>query len=225
MPPLRTAAAVRTASVVIAGDDVYEDLFTASVELQDLLSSAGFVTSVRLGTARFAHPIDDDLVVLYRAAGTFTAAERRGLAEAVAARTGLLVVHSSAVFDDDPELLVLLGARYLDHGPQPHESRFPVEFAEHAVTAGIALFALTHEHYRVEIADGAQVIGWRRAPYGREPLVVVNEFGEGRVCFVQFGHDQRAWAEPGVRGIIAAASGWLTERHRTSSPSDSEKED
>ncbi|WP_431279537.1 hypothetical protein [Leifsonia poae] len=84
MTPSAIARDVLTAQVVIAGDDVYEDLFTASVELQDLLASAGFVTRVRMGTALFAQPLVDNLIVLYRAAGAFTAEEQRGLAAAVA---------------------------------------------------------------------------------------------------------------------------------------------
>jgi type 1 glutamine amidotransferase len=233
MTPSVLASDVLTAQVVIAGDDVYEDLFTASVELQDLLASAGFVTRVRMGTGLFAHPLTDDLIVLYRAAGTFTAAEQRGLADAVAAGAGLLAIHSTAVFDDDrafdsdvdaptdpntdpnTDLLALFGARYVDHGPQPHESRFTVEFAPHPVTAGLDPFELTHEHYRTQLADDAEVVAWREAPYGSEPLVVVHEYGAGRVCFVQFGHDLRVWDELGVRDTVMNAAAWLTAAPKT----------
>lgn len=210
MAPSATVNSVHTAQVVIAGDDVYEDLFTASVELQDLLAGAGFVTRVRVGTAVFAHPIDVDLIVLYRASGAFTAAEQRGLMDAVAAGAGLLAIHSTAFFEPSADLLGLIGTRYLDHGPVPHESRFPVAFAEHPVSAGVEPFELTHEHYRVEIVDGVDVVAWRDAPYGTEPLVTAHEYGAGRVCFVQFGHDLRVWDEPGVRSIVGNAAAWLT---------------
>jgi type 1 glutamine amidotransferase len=220
MTPSVLASDVLTAQVVIAGDDVYEDLFTASVELQDLLASAGFVTRVRMGTGLFAHPLTDDLIVLYRAAGSFTTAEQRGLADAVAAGAGLLAIHSTAVFDGDTDLLALFGARYVGHGPQPHESRFRVELAPHPVTAGLDPFELTHEHYRTELADDAEIVAWREAPYGSEPLVVVHEYGAGRVCFVQFGHDLRMWDEPGVRDTVMNAAAWLT-----AAPKPNENED
>lgn len=209
MAPSATATELRTAQVVIAGDDVYEDLFTASVELQDLLSAAGFVTRVRMGTALFAHPVDADLIVLYRASGAFTAAEQRGLMDAVAAGAGLLAIHSTAFFEQDSELLALFGARYVDHGPVPHESRFPVVLAAHPVTAGVEPFELTHEHYRVETASGVEVVAWRNAAYGAEPLVTGHRYGAGRVCFVQFGHDLRVWDEQGVRSIVRNAARWL----------------
>jgi type 1 glutamine amidotransferase len=219
------ATGIRTAQVVIAGNDVYEDLLTASVELQDLLASAGFVTRVRMGTALFAQPLDEDVIVFYRAAGSFTEAEQRGLADAVAAGTGLLAIHSTAVFDVDPDLLALFGARYAEHGPAPHESRFRVELAEHPVTAGLDPFELTHEHYRTELADGAQVVAWRDAPYGAEPLVVAHEYGAGRVCFVQFGHDLRMWDEPGVRETVSNAAAWVSSSRRDAAPKPNEKED
>jgi type 1 glutamine amidotransferase len=28
------------------------------------------------------------------------------------------------------------------------------------------------------------------------------------VCYVQFGHDMRSWAEPGVRDIVRRAAVW-----------------
>jgi type 1 glutamine amidotransferase len=85
-----------------------------------------------------------------------------------------------------------------------------VRLAEHLVTAGLDEFELTHEHYRVELADDLDVVAWRDAPYGTEPLVAVQRYGEGRVCFVQFGHDLRVWDEPAVRGIVTNAAVWLT---------------
>lgn len=214
MAPSATATGLRTAQVVIAGDDVYEDLFTASVELQDLLAAAGFVTRVRMGTALFAHPVDADLIVLYRASGGFTAAEQRGLMDAVGSGTGLLAIHSTAYIEPSlgrpDDLLALFGARFVDHGPAPHESRFAVHLGVHPVTAGVEPFEFSHEHYRVELAETADVVAWRSAPYGPEPLIATQTYRDGRVCFLQFGHDLRAWDEPGVRAIVRNAAAWLT---------------
>ncbi|WP_431280373.1 ThuA domain-containing protein [Leifsonia poae] len=107
-------------------------------------------------------------------------------------------------------MLALFGARFVDHGPQPHESRFRVDFTRHPVTAGLDPFELTHEHYRTQLADDVEVVAWREAPDGPEPVVVAHEYGAGRVCFVQFGHDMRMWDEPGMRAIVMNAAHWLT---------------
>jgi type 1 glutamine amidotransferase len=101
-------------------------------------------------------------------------------------------------------------------GRSSHESRFRVQPEDgqpedgHPETAGLTPFDLTHEHYRLELADDVDVLAWREAPYGREPLVTAHHYGAGRVCFVQFGHDLRVWDEPRVRDIITTAAAWLT---------------
>jgi len=213
-----------TATVVLTGDDVYEDLFGAGVELQELLAEEGLVTRVRIGCGSLASgaPGDDAVIALYRAAGDLGPRERAGLQDAVAAGTGLLAVHSTAYFDDgaeaDDALAGLIGARYLDHGPRPHESRYRVHLAEHPVTAGVEPFDLEHEHYRLALQPGADVLAWREAPYGREPLVTAHRYGRGRVCYLQFGHDLRAWASEGVRALVAGAARWLTEPTAASTP-------
>ncbi|WP_290473020.1 ThuA domain-containing protein [Leifsonia sp. 71-9] len=218
-----------TATVVLTGDDVYEDLFGAGVELQELLAEEGLATRVRIGCGSLASGAPgapgapgDAVIALYRAAGDLGPRERAGLQDAVAAGTGLLAVHSTAYFDDgaeaDDALAGLIGARYLDHGPRPHESRYRVHLAEHPVTAGVEPFDLEHEHYRLALQPGADVLAWREAPYGREPLVTAHRYGRGRVCYLQFGHDLRAWASEGVRALVAGAARWLTEPTAASTP-------
>jgi Uncharacterized protein conserved in bacteria len=231
--PSRGRAATRTASVIITGDDVYEDLFTASCELQDLLVAAGFVARVRFGSASLADASNDDLVVLYTAGGKMRNEEQSALAAAVAAGTGLLALHST-VLPRGGALDRLTGVVFGSHGPYPHESRFTVRvdrshpiFADAGQEATAAPgsapfssesdgFTIEHEHYRVATADGVRVAAWREAPYGREPIVTTRIDGAGRVCWVQLGHDRRVWGEPSVRQLITAAAHWLARRPNSS---------
>ncbi|MDN4598968.1 ThuA domain-containing protein [Leifsonia virtsii] len=210
-----------TATVMLVGDDVYEDLFGAGVELQALLAEEGLATRVRIGAGALRDAqTADGVIALYRAAGELDDAERRGLEEAVSGGAGLLAVHSTAYLEDD-ELAPVIGARYVDHGPRPHESRFAVQLAPHPVTAGVAPFQLEHEHYRLAVQPGVDVLAWREAPYGREPLVTAHSYGRGRVCYLQFGHDLRAWGEPEVRRLVTNAARWLAAP-TTTRPNDAE---
>jgi hypothetical protein len=220
---------VGTATVMLVGDDVYEDLFGAGVELQALFAQEGLATRVRVGagslrdtSAEGGRPgaAGDDVIALYRAAGELGDSERRGLEHAVAGGAGLLAVHSTAYLEDDA-LVPVIGARYLDHGPQPHESRFAVELAPHPVTDGVEPFELEHEHYRLAVEPGVDVLAWRDAPYGREPLVTAHAYGRGRVCYLQFGHDLRAWGSPQVRRLVTNAARWLAAP-TTTRPTDAE---
>jgi len=207
-----------TALVVLNGDDVYEDLLSAGLKLPEILTGQGFVTSAVMGTAR-AGTEAADLIVLYTAMGYFPPERQQALAEAVRAGTGLLAVHASNVFpatngqldENYRPAFELIGSRYAAHGPRPHESRFRVESSDdHELTRGLAPFEITHEHYQLELASGVRVLAWRQARTGREPILHVREHGRGRVCYLQLGHDMRAWDDPPVRTLIARAALWTT---------------
>jgi uncharacterized protein len=206
-----------TALVAVNGDDVHEDIFTAARELQTLLTDEGFAARTAVGAARFADAAGDDVVVLYTALGEFTTGQRRALARAVGDGTGLVAVHSANVPAsppdrlDEADLLLsgLIGSRYVSHGPPPHESRFTVRLdPAHEVTAGIAPFEVTHEHYHLATEPGTRTVAWRETPGGAEPLVHVRRFGRGRVCYLQLGHDMRIWGEPRVRLLARRAARW-----------------
>lgn len=212
------------AMVVISGDDVYEDMFSAGLKLQEMLVSAGFAARAVMGTAGLADADHDDLVVLYTALGDFPDAAQLALARAVTAGTGLVAIHSTSVFprsaagDDGVTaghrvVARLIGARYLSHGPVPHQSRFRVFTAQrHPVTAGLLPFDVSHEHYRLWVGPDAEVVAWRAAACGgrpvREPVCCVRTEGRGRVCYLQLGHDMRVWDEPSVRDLVVRASRW-----------------
>jgi type 1 glutamine amidotransferase len=211
------------ALAVISGDDVYEDLFTAASTLQTALTDEGFVTRTSLGTAPLDAASDADVIILYTALGRFTAQQRRGLAQAVRDGCGLVALHSTTVLASPPDrldeadrlLAELIGSRYVSHGPPPHESRFGVFLdASHEVTAGIAPFEVTHEHYRLATGPDVSVIAWRETDGGTEPLAHVRQYGEGRVCYIQLGHDMRIWGEPDVRLLVRRAARWACRPDR-----------
>ena len=217
--PTRTRA---RALVLINGDDVYEDLFIACTELQQILVGAGFAAQVVVGTDRLTMAAKADLVVLYTALGLFPQQRQKALADAVAAGTGLIAVHSTSVFPNSPDggvaeshqvIAELIGCRFVSHGPDPHESRFTVGVSRnHPVVAELAAFDLTHEHYQLELTPPGEVIAWREpATAGAvvaEPVCYVRSFGAGRVCYLQLGHDMRVWGEPAVRELIARVADW-----------------
>jgi hypothetical protein len=210
------------ALVLVNGDDVYEDLFSAGIKLQEILVETGFAARLAAGTDRLTMAPEADLVVLCTALGLFPQSRQQALADAVAAGTGLIAVHSASVFprspdgrvaDDHRVVAELIGCQFVSHGPDPHESRFTVGISSaHPVAGGLAAFDITHEHYQLELTGPGEVIAWREpAPRGvasREPVCYVRSFGAGRVCYLQLGHDMRVWDEPAVRGLIARAAQW-----------------
>jgi type 1 glutamine amidotransferase len=206
-----------SALVVINGDDVYEDLFTAGVKLAEILVSAGFAARTAMGTGRLDRCGAADLTVLYTALGYFPPSRQAALAGAVRSGAGLLAVHAANVFpgpgaEPGPGHRTgyrLIGSRFASHGPAPHESRFLVETDQrHPVTRCLAPFEITHEHYQIETAGDVRVIAWRRTTARREPIAYVRRAGRGRVCYLQLGHDMRAWDDPPVREFVIRAARW-----------------
>jgi uncharacterized protein len=200
-----------SALVVIDGDDVYEDLFTASIKLAEIFTAAGFTARTAMGTARLADQVTADLFVLYTAVGHFPPDRQQALADAVRSGRGLLALHSSNVLPAGHEIAhELLGSRYLSHGPEPHHSRFRVGTDQHhPVTRSTTSFWITHEHYQIQAAADARVVAWRDTPGGgREPVAYVRREGRGRVCYLQLGHDMRCWDEPPVRELVTRAGRW-----------------
>ena len=203
-----------TALAVIGGDDVYEDLFTASSELAGLAVEAGLATRTSMGTDRVAQAGEHDLVLLYTAMGSFPEQVQAALAAAVRAGTGLIAVHSANVFPAQDGILdpayrrafALIGSRYASHGPPPHESRFTVQTDQgHPLTRGLGDFEITHEHYHLELAADVRVVAWRDT----EPVAHVREEGRGRVAYVQLGHDMRVWDDPKARALMTRCIGWV----------------
>lgn len=195
----------RSALIVIDGDDVYEDLFTAGLKLAGILVAAGFVTRTAMGTARLA--VKTDLFVLYTALGNFPPDRQAALRAAVRDGSGLLAVHSSNVFPANGAQIAhqLIGSRYVSHGPEPHHSRFWVAVDQgHPVTRNTMAFGINHEHYRIETVADVTVVAWRDS----EPVMYVRREGLGRVCYLQLGHDMRCWDEPAVRELVASAAKW-----------------
>ncbi|GAA1935712.1 hypothetical protein GCM10009775_29490 [Microbacterium aoyamense] len=206
------------ATIVVGGDDVYEDLFGVADATAQLLAEVGIAATIRVGTTAFLAAPAPDLFVLDTALPELTDERVDALVAAVRAGSGLLVLHASAVAPEGSagdRLAVLVGARFASHGPTPHESRFFVELDDaHPITVGIHDFDVDHEHYALEVAPGSRAIAWRRSATGREPVVLVREDGAGRVCYVQLGHDTRPLGEPPVRALLARAAAWLTHHEK-----------
>src|SRR5882762_10177634 len=89
------------ATVVVNGDDVYEDLFGACLALTDIATEAGFATGRQVGMGRLP---DSAIYVLYTATGECTIAQQDALVDRVCAGTGLVALHASNVLNANEPL-------------------------------------------------------------------------------------------------------------------------
>ncbi|MDR2929806.1 MAG: ThuA domain-containing protein [Propionibacteriaceae bacterium] len=214
--------------IVVAGDDVWEDLSNGIDQVKRLATDADMVAELECGLARVVgESTSPQVMVLFTAAGQFTPEQQRRVDASVRAGTGLVAIHCSAYFPgfnaDDPRpdaaqywstAFHLLGVRYDSHGPQPHETTFTVHVdSDHPITRTVTDFPIHHEHYHVVMDDPApQVVAWREADAAREPVMTAKQWGQGRVVWLQLGHDMRAFGCPEVRQLLTNALVWVAPR-------------
>ncbi len=165
-----------------------------------------------------------DLVVDYLTDSTLTDDQRDGLLSFVRNGSGYLGVHCAADLtstsdgeggiaardDPFPELREMVGGHFLDH---PEQSAFGVDVVDgdHPVTAGVSDFEVFDEPYQVEAdEDRVRVLARMDHPDLPDyPVVWVDSYGDGRVCYASLGHTEESFEHPEYRTILRNAAGWV----------------
>jgi type 1 glutamine amidotransferase len=138
-------------------------------------------------------------------------------------RVGLVALHHcEAAFGGWDEYRKIIGAKYplVDQeidgvayktGTYEHDIDLTVHIADsqHPITRGMKDFAIHDEIYKgvwfakdnhvlltVDHPDSDKTIGWTR------------RYGPARVCFLQGGHDSKAYANANYRALVARAIRW-----------------
>lgn len=152
---------------------------------------------------------------------TWTDANKQALVEAVKGGKGLFVYHFAAsAFLDWPEYETMIGGGWRDqgfHGP-PHEFTVKTTDADHPVTRGLpSEFAHTRDelYQNSKMVDGNVVLATAYSdpekPRGTgkdEPVLWVNQYGEGRVFHEALGHDTGALSNPNLQEIVRRGVEW-----------------
>jgi len=128
---------------------------------------------------------------------------------------GFFVQHlASASFPKWEEFGKLCGRKWImgtsGHGPRAVFKANIVD-KQHPITAGLSDFDVDDELYaKLQGNEKIQVLvtadsDWSKAT---EPLVFVQNYGQGRVVHNAFGHDRKALMTPNVQKIIARGTEW-----------------
>lgn len=119
----------------------------------------------------------------------------------------VLGIHSALIVPPEsaPELLHLFGARFLGH-PARTELVYTAAQGEeqHPIAAGLAPFTLFEEPYgfEVDLFTNSRVIIEFTYEGERRPAVWEHKFGEGRVVYMQPGHDPAVFAEQAFADLL-----------------------
>ncbi|MGQ0702477.1 MAG: PVC-type heme-binding CxxCH protein [Gemmatimonadales bacterium] len=159
------------------------------------------------------------VLVLYHNHPAVSRPQLAALLEFVRRGGGLVVLHcASASFQNSEEFIRLVGAAFKSHGTGTF-SAVRVR-PEHPAIQGVPAFESwdeTYVHTKHNPVDRT-VLEVRRDNGHDEPWTWVRTYGQGRVFYTAWGHDQRTWDQPGFQTLVArairwtAGDAWLTRR-------------
>ena len=150
-----------------------------------------------------------DGLILYANHDTISQAQADALLDYVKSGKGFIPLHSgSFCFRNSPEVVALIGGQFKSHGG----GEFSAEIIkpDHPALAGVTAFTTewdetyVHDHF----SDDIEVLMERVDSTGREPYTWVKEYGQGRVFYTAFGHDERTFHNPGFLQLVKSGIRW-----------------
>jgi uncharacterized protein len=121
---------------------------------------------------------------------------------------GLVVLHSaSASFQNSEAFIRLVGAAFKSHGTGTFGA-VRVE-PNHPAIAGVPTFETWDETYvHTKHNPDRTVLEVRRQDGHDEPWTWVRTYGDGRVFYTAWGHDERTWGNEGFQELLARGIKW-----------------
>jgi len=139
--------------------------------------------------------------------------QAQALLEFVEHGGGFIPLHcASYCFRNSPEYVALVGGQFQRHGGEVFGTE--IALPEHPVMAGFGGFRSWDETYIHTLEnEDREILEYRRqgdqAPgREREPYTWVRSFGQGRVFYTAWGHDQRTWGNPGFINLVERGIRW-----------------
>ncbi len=197
--------------VLFLGDNGHHQPLARFKQLRPVLESRGISLTytddvAQLRTETLANY---DAVVLYANIDTIAPEQADALLAYVAEGGGFVPLHcASFCFRNDDRVVALIGAQFLRHGTGVFRTR--IELPEHPVMAGFGGFESWDETYvhHLHAEEGRTVLESRVDDEGAEPWTWVKEYGQGRVFYTAWGHDERTWKQPGFTNLVERGIRW-----------------
>jgi uncharacterized protein len=150
-----------------------------------------------------------DALAIYANITEIAPAQETALLEFVEGGGGLVAIHCAS-FLNSPKYVRLVGAKFESHGQGVF--REVIVEADHPVMRGLTPIESWNETYiHAKFSEDRTVLAERRDDKGNEPWTWVREFGNGRVFYTAWGHDERTWSTAGFQALIENGIRWAAE--------------
>jgi len=165
-----------------------------------------------------------DAIVLYNFNQKITEAQQANFLKLMDKGVGLLVLHhANGAYNNWDEFWKIAGVTYHfkpweENGKKMERSGYKgnvnvkvhVADADHPITKGLADFEITDETYcRTTIDPGVHALLTTEEPSSDKIIGWVKTYRKSNVCYLQSGHDQKAYANPNLRTLVVRAVRWV----------------
>lgn len=158
-----------------------------------------------LNEANLAHY---DALIVYANYDSISESQAKALLGFVRGGKGFIPLHcASWCFRNNAEVVELIGGQFKSH----KYNSFPAVIVkqDHDVAQGIAPFVTEDETYvHSKLANDIQVITERVEGEHHEPYTWVKNYGQGRVFYTAYGHDEKTFLNQGFLDLVRNGILW-----------------
>jgi type 1 glutamine amidotransferase len=212
-PALETAA--KPLKVLFLGDQGHHRPADRFAQLQPVLATRGIdvVYTENLADLNPTKLKEFDALAVYANIERITPDAETAILDYVENGGGFVPLHcGSYCFLNSPRYVALVGAQFARHGTGIVTTN--IVTPEHAVMKGITPFTTwdeTYVHTKHNVTDRT-VLQARKEGESDEPWTWVRTQGKGRVFYTAYGHDARAWGNPGFHDLVERGIRWAANK-------------
>ena len=170
---------------------------------------------------------DYDVIVLYHMTQEISAKRQANFIELLDRGVGIVALHHSiGAFQQWPEYRKIIGAKFylrdmVEDGIEHKKSTYKhdinvnvhVKDNKHSITRAMSDFTIIDETYGNQVFEkDNHILLTTDHPASDEPLCWVRRYARANVCYIQLGHDSKAYANEGYQRLIAQAVKWSAGR-------------
>jgi putative membrane-bound dehydrogenase-like protein len=154
-----------------------------------------------------------DGLLLYANHDSITAPQEKALLNYVNSGKGFIPIHcASWCFRNSPEVVELIGGQFKTH--QYDSFTAVIVKPDHPVMKDVSAFSTEDETYvHDKISKNIEVLTERVEGDHHEPYTWVRNYGEGRVFYTAYGHDEKTWTNPGFLKLVYNGIMWAVGDH------------
>ncbi|MEO6722045.1 MAG: ThuA domain-containing protein, partial [Ferruginibacter sp.] len=173
-----------------------------SEKLADILTKEYFKGGINISYTTDPNDLNEanlkqyDGLIVYANYDTISASQEKALLGFVQSGKGFIPLHcASFCFRNSPEVVEMIGGQFKSH----RYDSFPavITHPEHPVMKGVPAFVTKDETYvHDKISKNVEVLSERVEGSHHEPYTWVRSYGQGRVFYTAYGHDDVTFNNP-----------------------------